>query len=62
MGAFAVMGNNRHDILGDIGSGVAVDMFQDVRVVEDLLLLRQLKCTSIGQVVKADLEVEMSAG
>jgi hypothetical protein len=52
------MGNDRHDIFGNIGPGVAIDVLHDMRVIEDLLLLRQLKRTSIGQVGKVDPQVE----
>src|SRR5215472_9447948 len=56
------MGNDRHDIFRNTGPGVPVDVLYDMRVIEDLVLLRQLKRTSIGQVGKVDPEVKGLAG
>jgi hypothetical protein len=56
------MGHDRHDIFGYIGPGIAVDVPYDMGIIEDLLLLRQLKRTSIGQIGEVDPQVKGVAG
>jgi hypothetical protein len=56
------MGNDRHNIFGNIGPSVPVDVLYDMWVIEGLLLLKQLKRTSNGQVGKADPEVKGLVG